>query len=62
MKWVLICREHINMTNVDAFKWQNGTLYVHFNSDPYPAKYPDPDKELYFKMCRSQGLRPDEEE
>ena len=57
MKWVLIGRLHINTSNVSAFKWEDGRLYIFFPGDPVPYTRRDPDKKLYYKVCRSQGLR-----
>lgn len=62
MKWVTVKLTHINTNNVDAFKWEDGELVVFFNSDPEPAKWIDPDRELYLQLCRQQGVRPVEEE
>lgn len=63
MKWVLIENRHINMNNVDEFKfkWEDGVLVVFFNSNPVPYEYEDPDRRLYLRMCQSQGVRPCEE-
>jgi hypothetical protein len=58
MKWVLIENRHININNVDMFSWDDGILFVWYNSDPTPSEILDPDHEYYTKMCRSQGIRP----
>jgi hypothetical protein len=61
MKWTLIRCTHVNVNNVDAFKWEDGELVVFFNSDPEPAKWKDPDRQLYVKLCQALGVRPYEE-
>ena len=58
MKWVTVKKIHINTNNVDGFKWEGGKLYVFFNSDTDPAEWDDPDRDLYLKLCRQQGIRP----
>ena len=58
MKWILIENRHINMNNVDMFSWDDGILFVWYNGDPMPGEYLDPDRQLYLKMCQSQGVRP----
>lgn len=62
MKWALISRTHINMGNVVAFFWSRGVLYVRFIGNDVSERWTDPDRKLYLKMCRSQGLQPYEEE
>jgi hypothetical protein len=62
MKWVLIRRSHIHMDNVDLFSWWEGKLLVWFSGDPKSVEFDDPERELYLKMCRSQGVLPYEEE
>ena len=56
MKWALIGRAHINLNNVDAFKWEDGMLHVFFHGDPKPESWEDPDRKLYTKLCQSQGV------
>ena len=62
MKWALIGKRHVNMNNVDAFMWENGILFLGYSGDPEVAEFDDPDRELYHKLCRQQGIRPYEEE
>ena len=62
MKWVLLGKRHINTNNVSYFKWDHGTLFVYFNVSEGSIVLPDPDKKLYRKMCKQQGIRPYEEE
>lgn len=62
MKWVLIEKRHINMNNVDLFSWDDGVLVVYYSGDPVPGEYMDPNRELYLKMCQSQGVQPYEED
>lgn len=61
MKWVEIDGAHINMGEVMLFSWRDGALHVNFYG--YRGSYTirDPDKQLYLKMCRSQGILPAEE-
>ena len=61
MKWVTVKIMHINTNNLDAFYWYTGKLYLVFNSDPKPVILEDPDRELYLKLCRQQGVQPVEE-
>lgn len=58
MKWVTIRKLHINMNNVDGFKWEDGKLYVFFNADKEPAYWEDPDRELYLTLCLYMGAVP----
>lgn len=58
MKWVLIEQRHINMNNVDLFSWDDGILFIYYSGDPSPSEIMDPDRELYLKLCQSQGVRP----
>lgn len=62
MKWVLIEQRHINMNNVDLFSWDDGILCIYYSGDPNPTEVMDPDRKLYLKMCRSQGVTPYEED
>lgn len=60
MRWVLIGGDHVNMDNVELFRWDDGKLKVFFNGE-YMASIEDPDKECYIKLCRQMGVRPYEE-
>ena len=62
MKWAIVRRDHINMNNVTIFKWVEEELYVWFVGEEKPAKWKDPDRKLYIKLCRQQGIRPYEED
>lgn len=61
MKWVNLAGVHVNMDQVMCFSWRDKGLMVNFYG--YSGSYTirDPDKQLYLKMCRSQGIRPAEE-
>ena len=62
MKWCEILGTHINMNLVASFVWYDGKLRLWFVGDSGDgATLADPDRELYIKMCRSQGIRPYEE-
>ena len=61
MRWVLIGGDHVNMDNVELFRWDEGQLEVFFNGE-YEAIIEDPDKAHYIKLCRQMGVRPYEEE
>ena len=58
MKWVNIMTTAVNTDNMDAFKWENGTLYVFFNSQEKPDEWEDPDAQLYYKLCRAVYVVP----
>lgn len=60
MKWVNLDGIHVNMDQVMLFRWHDGGLRVSFQGYPRSYTFCDPDKRLYLKMCRSQGLRPAE--
>lgn len=62
MKWVLISGRHINTDQVQVFWWTDNLLEVWFAGDQTAAKYHDPDKYNYYKLCRAVGVRPVEEE
>lgn len=62
MKWVLINMTHVNTNNIDCFRWEDGKLYVWFVAEKIPSEWDDPDRELYLRLCRQQGIRPYEEE
>ncbi len=61
MRWVLIGGDHVNMDNVELFRWDDGKLEVFFNGE-YMATIEDPDKVHYTKLCHVMGVRPYEEE
>ena len=58
MKWVTIKKTAVNMDNVDAFKWEEGQLYVFFNSEDSPTEWEDPNADLYRKLCREMEVLP----
>ena len=58
MKWATVKWTHINTNNVTAFKWKDGLLYVFFIAEEEPTHWHDPDRELYLKLCRQQGVQP----
>jgi len=61
MKWVELDKTHINTDHVQGFYWRRGVLVLTFVGRA-PERWDDPKRELYLKMCRSQGVRPCEEE
>ena len=61
MKWATVEKLHANTNNLDAFWWDEGELNLLFNSDPKPVTFEDPDRELYLKLCRQQGVLPVED-
>lgn len=61
MKWVLIKEFHINTAMIQAFYWNDFELVIALEGRP-ELVCPDPDRELYLKLCRQQGIRPYEEE
>lgn len=59
MKWVTIDKTHLNTNHIVAFYWCNGKLAITPNSaNPKPVIWEDPDRELYLKLCRQQGVQP----
>lgn len=60
MKWVLLNRTHINTNLVTAFWWEEHQLIVWFAGEPARARYRDPDRKLYVKLCHALGVRPEE--
>ena len=60
MRWVLIGGDHVNMDNVELFRWVDGVLEVFFNGE-YQGTIEDPDKKHYTKLCHVMGVRPYEE-
>ena len=58
MKWVEIAKTHVNTDQLETFTWIDGCLRLYFHRDRDPVKLADPDKKLYTKLCRSQGIRP----
>ncbi len=62
MKWAEIEGTHINTNVIQTFYWKDGKLTIWFIGDQLPIEYDDPDQVLYVKLCRSQGIRPAEEE
>lgn len=61
MKWTTIYKSHVNTNNVDCFRWEDGLLLVWFIGSECPNKWDDPDRQLYLKLCRQQGIQPVEE-
>lgn len=60
MKWVRLNGYHINTDLLTTFFWRpSGELVLyHVNK---AVSLPDPDRELYIKLCRALGVRPMEE-
>ena len=60
MKWVTVNRTHINTNNLDCFCWDGVTseLTLWYSGDKTPVVYQDPDRALYLKLCRQQGIAP----
>lgn len=56
MRWVLIDGTHINTDNVRSFYWDDGVLYISYNTGNYNT-WSDPDKALYIRLCHLLGLR-----
>lgn len=59
MKWVLIDGTPINTDNVRIFYWDDGVLYIYYNTGSY-NDWSDPDKAKYIRLCYLLGLRPTE--
>lgn len=62
MKWVEVKGTHINTNRMQTFYWKDGKLVLWLTGDWFPLEWDDPDRELYRKLCRQQGLRPAEED
>ena len=61
MKWVEIDHTHINTHHIQTFYWIKGKLLLSFVGRESMEQWEDPNKELYLKLCRSQGVQPYEE-
>lgn len=60
MKWVKIEGTHINTNQIATFYWKDGRLEAWFVGDAVAAKWDDPDRELYVKLCQQIGVEPEE--
>lgn len=60
MKWAMIIDVHLNMDLVVSYYWEHSWLKV-VPVGGEVLTYYDPDRKLYLKMCRSQGVLPYEE-
>ena len=58
MKWATLNRTHVNMNTVETFYWCDGRIVIAFVGEDQPAVWEDPDRELYLKLCRQQGILP----
>lgn len=59
MFWLKIFRTHVNPQTLTAIKWDEGELSVWFIGEEKPAKWDDPDKRLYLKLCRAMDFQDD---
>lgn len=56
MRWVLIDGTHINTDHVRTFYWDDGVLYIYYNTRGHTT-WSDPDKARYTRLCHLLGLR-----
>lgn len=54
--WFTIDKQHINLDQVQVFEWDNGELLFWFCGDDSIAKYPDPKKNEYHRLCSQLGI------
>lgn len=59
MRWVLVNKSRINMDHVRSFYWSGGCLHIQFLDTVGSRDWQDPDRKYYYRMCWSQGIRPD---
>lgn len=58
MKWVQINNAHFNTNLICSFHWTGGKLWIWFIGDESAARYEDPKRENYIRLCRALGVAP----